>query len=92
MDPNRKEDLATYEHNAKIMYRVGFALVPMVWLMCWIYASRRRKESEYLDQLARKCFILWWIAVFIFGTWTALYHCFWDKMTGIAFSLPNGEL
>jgi hypothetical protein len=92
MDPNRKEKLDAYEHNAKIMYWVGFALIPLSWLMCWIYSSRRRKESELLEQLSRKSFILWWIAVFIFGSWTALYHCFWDKMIPLGFSLPQGEI
>jgi uncharacterized membrane protein YadS len=91
MDPNRKETLDVYEKNAQKMYRVGFALVPLAWLMCWVYSSRRRKESQVLDQLARKSFILWWVAVFIFGTWTVLYHCFWTDMTAIGFSLPLGE-
>jgi hypothetical protein len=58
MDPNRKETLDVSEKNARIMFRVGFALVPLAWLMCWVYSSRRRKESEVLDQLARRSFIL----------------------------------
>jgi di/tricarboxylate transporter len=92
MDPNRKEKLDVYEHNARVMYYVGFALVPLAWLMCWIYSSRRRKESEYLDRLSRKAFILWWIGVLVFGIWTLIYHAYWYKMTGIAFNLPDGEI
>jgi hypothetical protein len=66
IDPNRKETLDVSEKNVRIMCHVGFALVPLAWLMCWVYSSRRRKESEALDRLARRSFILWW--VFVLGT------------------------
>lgn len=91
MNPNRKEKLDVYENNAKKMYYVGFALIPLSWLMCWVYCTKRQKESEFLRKLGRKSFILWWVAVFIFGLWTAIYHCFWTDMTAIGFNLPMGE-
>jgi hypothetical protein len=91
MDPGKKDTLEDYEKNAKRMYLIGFGLIPLSWLMCWIYCFRRRKESEYLDQLGKKCFVLWWVAVLVFGLWTALYHAFWDKMTIIGFNVPYGD-
>ena len=91
MDPNRKETLEDYEKNARIMYYVGFGLLPLSWLMCWVYCTRRQNESEYLRKLGWKAFFLWWVAVFIYGAWTAIYHCYWTKMTAIGFSLPQGE-
>ena len=91
MDPNRKEKLEQYEKNAKIMYYVGFGLLPLSWLMCWVYSTRRQKESPLLEKLARRSFILFWIAIFIFGVWTMIYHAYWPKMSAIGFSLPQGE-
>lgn len=90
MDPNRKEKLDMYEQNAKKMYYVGFALMPLAWLMCWIYSTRRMKESEFLTQLAHKSFILWWVGVFVIGAWTMLYDAFWEEMAAIGYSLPLG--
>ncbi|KAK8894395.1 hypothetical protein M9Y10_022830 [Tritrichomonas musculus] len=91
MDPNRKEELYKYEKNARIMYLVGFGLMPLSWLMCWIYASKRKAESEYLAKLANRCFFLFWGAIFIFGVWTAIYHAFWPEMAIIGYSIPTGE-
>ena len=91
MDPNRKEKIDAYEHNAEIMYKVGFALCPLSWLMCWIYCSRRKSESEKLGKLGLKCFILFWIAIYIIGIWTACYSAWWPKMEAIGYNVPVGE-
>lgn len=91
MDPNRREKLEIHEKNARIMYYIGFGLMPLSWLMCWIYASSRKTESPYLKKLASRSFILFWLAIFIFGVWTAIYHAFWPEMSVIGFSIPTGE-
>ncbi|OHS94344.1 hypothetical protein TRFO_11203 [Tritrichomonas foetus] len=60
--------------------------------MCWVYASKRKNESEYLKILANRCFLLFWLAMFIIGVWTAVFHAFWPEMSVIGFSLPSGEV
>ena len=91
MDPNRKETLEVYEHNAEIMFKVGFALCPLSWLMCWVYCSRRKAESERLQSLADRSFIFFWIAIYIIGIWTACYSAWWPSMTSIGYNIPVGE-
>ena len=91
MDPNRKEKLDVYEKNARIMFYIGFGLMPLSWLMCWIYSSRRKSESDELRKLANRSFILFWFAIFIFGVWTCLFDAFWPQMEVIGFWVPNGE-
>ena len=92
MNPSKKEDLPTYEKNARIMYYIGFALLPFSWLMCYIYASRRQEESIYLKQLSQKALLFFWIGIFVIGAWTIIYHCFWDKMPSLAYFTPAGEI
>ena len=91
MDPNQKESLEKYEKNAKIMYYVGFALCPLCWLMGWVYCVQRQSESEYLRALGRKCFLFFWIGVFVIGIWTVLYSAFWTSMYSIIFYKIKGE-
>ena len=90
MDPNRKEPLDKYEKNAKIMYYVGFGLMPLVWLMCWVYSNKRSAESEFLKKLSKRCLILFWISMFILGAWTTIYHAFYTDMTVIGLTVPSG--
>lgn len=91
MDPNRREKLSVYESNAQKMYRIGFFLLPFVWLVCWIYCNRRRSESELLRKLGKRSIILFWAVLFVFGVWTTLYDGFWPDLSAIGFILPNGE-
>ena len=91
MDPNRKDKIEDYESNAKIMYYIGFAFVPLSWLMCWIYCEKRKTESEYLRSLSSKAFVLFWIAIFIIGIWTAINDAYWPSLTSIAYNTPIGE-
>ena len=91
MDPNKKEDISIYEQNAFKMYIVGFFFIPLSWLMCWIYSSKRQLESDYLKKLSSRSFWLFWISLFIFGTWTLYYYSNWTNLISIAFNIPIGE-
>ena len=91
MDPNRSEPIEAVEKNARIMYIVGFCLVPLSWLVCFLYSSKHKAESEYLNLLSKKVFILWWGAVILVGFWTLLYSAFWPSMEVIGYNVPSGE-
>jgi len=91
MDPNKKEPLEAYEKNAKIMYYVGFALMPLSWLLCWLYSSARKHESGYLEKISTRSFYLFWISIFIIGIWTTVYSAYWPSFSSIAYNYPVGE-
>lgn len=91
MDPGKKDPIDVFEKNALIMYKVGFALCPLSWLMCWIYCTSRKAESSKLEPLAKKCFWLFWLSMFILGIWTLAYSAWWPSMEIIGYNVPVGE-
>ena len=90
MDPNRVDDDETTIWNAQLMFKLGFA-IPLMWLICFVYAYENREINQKLAVLSRRSFFLFFVALFIFGAWTALYSGFWDKIYVIAYNYPKGE-
>ncbi|EAY03712.1 hypothetical protein TVAG_473360 [Trichomonas vaginalis G3] len=91
MDPGKKDPLDVYIKNANIMFKVGFALCPLCWLMCWIYCLNRQTESQELVVIGKRSFWLFWLSLYILGIWTLCYSAWWTKMEVIGYNVPYGE-
>lgn len=90
MDPNKVDDEETTIKNAELMFKIGFG-VPLMWLICFVYSYINRDVGRKMLVLSKRSFFLFFLALFIFGSWTALYSAFWDKIYVIGFNYPRGE-